>query len=116
MTRHYRFGVDKVHPAPALNPAVAPWSAPRGYTTSILEETNALKETNRLSKKVAGGPAAIRWRSPGRKKRQQIKTPNCFRAIAEHFRLVFRDFATNLRFNKSKFVAKLCCLQSEISA
>lgn len=42
MTRPYHFGKDKVHPAP-LDPAQAPWSAPRGYTTSIPDEVAAYK-------------------------------------------------------------------------
>jgi hypothetical protein len=112
MTRPYRFGVDKVHPAP-LDPAKAPWSAPRGYTTSIRQEADALKAANRLANRVAGGPA---WHvpDPKRRARPRVQTPNCFRAIAEHFRLVFRDLATNLRFNKTKFVARLCCLSAEV--
>jgi hypothetical protein len=114
MTRPYHFGVDKVHPAPALDPAKAPWSSPRGYTTSILEETNALKAANRLANRVNGGQATTRWHVPDPKRRARRQTPNCFRAVAAHMRAVYADIVTNLRFNKTKFVAKLCCLSAEV--
>jgi hypothetical protein len=120
MTRpQYIFGRTKVHPEPpALDPAVAPWSAPRGYATTIPEEVAAYKASIRAGKstvRIAGGPAAPlpAWHK-AKRRFTRIETPNCFKRLADHFRAIGQDLAANLRFNKHKFIAKLCCLHAEL--
>ena len=113
----YIFGQTKVHPAP-LDPKVAPWSAPRGYTTSMAEEADALKAAARAGRakvKVAGGAAApLPPSSRGRCHIQRPQSQNIFLKVRDHFRNIFSELATNLRVNPHKFLAKLCCLTAEL--
>lgn len=120
MTRpQYIFGRTKVHPEPApLDPKVAPWSAPRGYTTTLRQEADALKDAARANKplvKVAGGAVAPlpAWYKP-KLRAKKIETPNCLIKVRDHFHSLGQDLAANLRFNKHKFIAKLCCLHAEL--
>ena len=113
----YIFGRTKVHPEP-LDPKVAPWSAPRGYMTTLRQEADTLKDAARANKpivKVAGGAVAPlpRWheRKPKYKK---PNTPNCFKRIGVHFRSIGQEIAANLRFDNHKFIAKLCCITAEV--
>lgn len=116
----YIFGRTKVHPEPPpLDPKLAPWSAPRGYTTSMAEEANALKvafRAGRAKVKVAGGKAAPLPASSRGSKRssQRPRGPNISLKVSNHFRTIFSELARNLRVNPHKFLSKLCCLSAEL--
>lgn len=88
----YRFGIHKVHPEPTLDPVKAPWSAPRGYTTSISEDVAVYKANLPLRQQ-------INQCTPKSKKRTvQPKTMNhsnilqrAWTAIRGHFKEVADD-------------------------
>jgi hypothetical protein len=108
----YIFGRTKVHPEPpVLDIKVAPWSAPRGYTTTLREEADVIKAAARARKpivKVAGG------RHTSKSHLNSIQTPNCLIKMKLHICQVFSDLATNLRGNSTKFVSTLFCLTAEV--
>jgi hypothetical protein len=118
MPRPYRFGRDKVHPAPTLDPAVAPWSAPRGYATSIPEEVAAYK--------VGLPPKKAQVQQPPKsKKTVQLKTKSsinifhrAWTSIRNHFKGVADDILPrqttanpNGDVEMPRLLACICCLR-----
>lgn len=122
-----RLSKRRVYPAPPkLDPAVAPWSAPRGYETTMREEAAALKAAARAGRppvKVVGTRAFLRSPVIGandaeQRERQKPRpprprTPNCFVAIGTHLRDIWTQVAANFKVNSQKLVAKIFCINVE---
>lgn len=131
--RPYRFGKDKVHPAPAplshsdasssvLCHSDAPWSAPRGYTTSIPEEVAAYKAALPVRKTVKAMKPQLKPQLPLKKFKSQILL-RTWRAILDHFKGLADDVLprqTEENPNRDVAVPRLllclCCLRSEIKS
>jgi hypothetical protein len=95
-----------------LDAKVAPWSAPRHYTTSIKEEADAMKAAARAGKppvKVVGTRGFLR--NPGKAK---TRTPNCFAAVGAHLREIYQQIVANFKVNSQQFVAKLFCIRIDV--
>jgi hypothetical protein len=113
----YQFGKDKVHP---LDPVKAPWSGPRGYTTSIPEEVAAYKASlHRRQKPIPRSEAKVirvKRRSSSNQFFSRIWTK-----IRAHFIAVGNDMFPrqtaqnpNGDVKRPLILATLCCLRSEI--
>ena len=90
-SRQYIFGRTKVHPAPPpITPSKAPWSAPRGYTTSIPEEVATYK-LSICHSKVATQPVKVKPAPRTKSKLQLTCLSKCWIAIKDHFRAVKQD-------------------------
>lgn len=108
--RPYSFGRDKVYPAP--------WSGPRGYTTSIPEEVALYKAAIReyRSKEVPKSKPKIQIiRQKPRQRHDFFR--KAWTAICDHFKAVGRDIMPPSRPNADvempRILRYLCCLGSE---
>ncbi len=91
-SRRYVFGRTKVYPAPThtLDPEKAPWSAPRGYTTSIPESVAAYKLSISQSKVAVPTHQPLKVKQVKQKQRSNYLS-KCWTAIKNHFRAVKQD-------------------------
>jgi hypothetical protein len=113
----YSFGKDKVYPLPLDK---APWSAPRGYTTSIPEEVAAYKASLPLRPKPIpkSEPKVIQVKRQSSRGRFFIRI---WTSIQNHFRDLKNDIVSrqteqnpNGDVTVPPLLAKLCCLRAEI--
>lgn len=114
-----RLSNRRVHPEPRLlNPAKAPWSAPRNYATTIKEEADALKAAARTGKppvKVVGGRAFLQSPAIGAKVvRRTSATPNCFNAIGAHLCDIYSQIVANFKVNSQQLVSKIFCIKLDV--
>jgi len=124
MSRPYRFGKDKVHPLPldaskASSSVLrhAPWSAPRGYTTSIPEEVAVYKAS--LPKRKPAMPSNHVIRSTKQKRKIKIAcVQSAWAKIRDHFKGVYNDVLglrqtpdnPNGDIEPPRLVRCICCL------
>lgn len=117
-SRQYIFGKTKVYPAPLLDAAKAPWSAPRGYTTSIPDDVEAYKLSIRKSKvyRSPTEPPKVK-QIPLKRKFRSTYLSKFWTAIKDHFRAVKQDMLPqqtpqdpNGDVRIPPLVACVCCL------
>jgi hypothetical protein len=124
MSRPYRFGVDKVHPvvSPASDGVTlnAPWSAPRGYTTSIPEEVAAYKA--RLPQRRTELPHPKSKKASVSPKINQSIIRRAWTYIRNHFKGIADDVLPqqtaanpNGDVKIPRLLVCLCCMKAETS-
>lgn len=110
----------KVYPAPPplLDEAKAPWSAPRGYSTSIPEAVETYKLSVSQSKVTTPPPIPSKTKSHRTKDRPRLThLSKCWTSIKDHFRGIKQDILPQQTQNDPdadikmpRLLACLCCL------
>ncbi len=113
----YVFGKTKVHPAPppvpSLDPAKAPWSSPRGYTTSLAEEAAALKRRQQ-SDKPAVLVASKHYKRPTPKQNPRHDWIHRWAAATKnHFAAVLADMRAPGFFHR--LIGVCCCIRADVA-
>ena len=118
----YVFGKTKVHPAPQdpqpppppLDPKVAPWSAPRGYTTSMADEICDLKRRQQ-SDKPAVLVASKHYKRPDKPvNNQHVWIHRWAAATKNHFAAVLADMRAPGFFHR--LIGVCCCIRVDVEA
>lgn len=113
----YVFGKTKVHPAPppvpSLDPAIAPWSAPRGYTTSLPEEAAALKRRQQSDKPAVLVASKHYTRPAAPVNRQHLWIHRWATATKSHFAAVLADMRTPGFFHR--LIGVCCCIRADVA-
>jgi hypothetical protein len=115
----YVFGKTKVHPAPQeappppLDPAIAPWSAPRGYTTSRADEIRDLKRRQQ-SDKPAVLVASRHYTQPATPvNRQHVWIHRWISATKSHFASALTDMRAPGFFHR--MIGVCCCIRADVA-
>ena len=118
----YVFGKTKVHPAPpeqqsqppSLDPKVAPWSAPRGYTTSLAEEARDLKRRQQ-SNKPAVLVASKHYKRPAVPvNKEKARVYQWATRTKNHFAAVMADIRAPGFFHR--LIGVCCCIRVDVEA
>lgn len=113
----YVFGKTKVHPAPqmpSLDPKIAPWSAPRGYTTSLAEEAANLKHRQR-SNKPAVLVASKHYKRPSAPVNpEHTRIYRWAARTKSHFAAVLADIRTPGFFHR--LIGTCFCIRADVNA
>jgi hypothetical protein len=113
----YVFGKTKVHPAPppvpSLDPAKAPWSAPRGYTTSLPEEAAALKRRQQSDKPAVLVASKHYTRPAAPVNRQHLWIHRWAAATKNHFAAILSDMRAPGFFHR--LIGVCCCIRADVA-
>ena len=115
----YVFGKTKVHPAPpvpSLDPKVAPWSSPRGYTTSMADEIRDLKRRQQSDKAavlVAYSNPKHYMRPATPVNRQHVWIHRWAKATKSHFASALTDMRAPGFFHR--MIGVCCCIRADVA-
>ena len=119
----------KIHPAPLpdgqekpkLDPSKAPWSSPRGFATSISEETAEWKRLVRAHKQPVK-PIRVTRKEPT----QKLKSKFSFKAfLKKPFVAMYNYFQTitfseecheDINIRAHRYIGYLCCIRADVNA
>jgi hypothetical protein len=115
----YVFGKTKVHPAPQgpqpppLDPKVAPWSAPRGYTTSMADEIRDLKRRQQSDKPAVLVASRHYTRPAAPVNQQHVWIHRWANATKNHFAAVLADMRAPGFFHR--LIGVCCCIRADVA-